>query len=372
MKKIIKFATLGLVYLTTVASVQGANYIKFDGVDGEASMSSGSSATITVTNSGAGTEVNAKSFVGSVAILDGSKSVDDEAIKTFLWTQVSGPRASIKNATSVKASIVPLVAGTYVFELKVSDENGRTVATRKVELIAIEASVSTIVSADSDRNGESATPVIIEIEPIEGDSDDESKKVPVEYNWKVEEGEKFQGIEPDEIDAANDALGGGGLKGGISVAAGDVNGLTEEERQEFLATVKSHAEVKSGQDLENFAKGVLLNDAAVDDIAVDEEGVSISYKARGKLFGIIPITFTETVMVNPIGVVKVRFPWFSFLVNEDVEVGDIETDISLSNRELTGTGEVWDFSAYARTINIISNILKTKHDTAKNSISNVR
>ncbi|PWT74542.1 MAG: hypothetical protein C5B59_11015 [Bacteroidetes bacterium] len=60
--------------------------------------------------------------------LDGSASTDpDGTIVSYIWTQVSGPAsAAITNGNTVTATAGSLVAGLYVFQLTVTDNNGAT------------------------------------------------------------------------------------------------------------------------------------------------------------------------------------------------------------------------------------------------------
>ena len=60
------------------------------------------------------------------AKLDGSGSTDpDGTIKEFIWTKIVGPASfNINNASSEKTIVGNLTAGTYQFELKVTDNGG--------------------------------------------------------------------------------------------------------------------------------------------------------------------------------------------------------------------------------------------------------
>ncbi|GAA0879205.1 hypothetical protein GCM10009119_21730 [Algoriphagus jejuensis] len=64
---------------------------------------------------------------GNTATLDGSASSDaDGTIKSFAWTQVSGPAAAIKAPEKVKTTVQFESAGVHIFALKVTDDKGAT------------------------------------------------------------------------------------------------------------------------------------------------------------------------------------------------------------------------------------------------------
>jgi predicted esterase len=59
--------------------------------------------------------------------LNGSGSSDvDGTITSYLWTKVSGGAATIVSASSSATAVNGLVAGTYIFKLKVTDNDGAT------------------------------------------------------------------------------------------------------------------------------------------------------------------------------------------------------------------------------------------------------
>ncbi|MGV3768275.1 MAG: PKD domain-containing protein, partial [Chitinophagaceae bacterium] len=62
----------------------------------------------------------------NTATLNGTSSYDsDGSISSFSWSKVSGPSAgTLSNGTSSSASLAGLVAGTYVYELTVTDNDG--------------------------------------------------------------------------------------------------------------------------------------------------------------------------------------------------------------------------------------------------------
>ncbi|SEW50287.1 PKD domain-containing protein [Chitinophaga arvensicola] len=70
--------------------------------------------------------------------LDGSASsaASGNTIKTYQWKAISGPAATINGATLAKATLQNLVAGTYVYELAVTDNNNMTATARVTVTVA--------------------------------------------------------------------------------------------------------------------------------------------------------------------------------------------------------------------------------------------
>ena len=100
-------------------------------VTGNAAVSTGNVPPIA--NAGADQNVG----LNVAVTLNGSGSSDPDAgpsALTFAWSQVSGPAVTITNPTSASASFTPTVAGTYLFQLQVSD--GAASATDTVQVVA--------------------------------------------------------------------------------------------------------------------------------------------------------------------------------------------------------------------------------------------
>ena len=58
----------------------------------------------------------------NTATLNASLSTDaDNNIKSYQWTKISGPVCDIANANTAQTQVTDLIAGTYIFEIKVTD-----------------------------------------------------------------------------------------------------------------------------------------------------------------------------------------------------------------------------------------------------------
>ena len=105
-----------------------------------------------VANAGADQSIT---LPASSANLIGSGTDQDGIIASFNWTQVSGPTtASMSNAWGASNTVGGLVAGTYVFRLKVTDNAGAT-ATDDINVNVNAAAVSTsapVAVAGSDQS----------------------------------------------------------------------------------------------------------------------------------------------------------------------------------------------------------------------------
>jgi hypothetical protein len=153
----------------------------------------------------------------------------------------------------------------------------------------------------------------------------------------------------------------------VSVAAVEIRGWDAQQKKEFLAAVKAHAQVQSGEDLENFAKGVLLENAAMEEILLNFEKIKMRHRASGKLFGFIPLSFSQEVEIDTegedIGRVKVKMPWYSFLVKTDVAASELEAEAAAAaEKDHKNWINVGSFSAsqQAEVLVLVSNIIKTK------------
>ena len=195
-----------------------------------------------------------------------------------------------------------------------------------------------------------AGPAILEIDPVEGDPDYTEREGVIQHN-------------ESDLDFSR--------KNTISAEAQEIRGWDEKKKSDFLETVKEYSQVKSGQDLENFAKGVLLKDEKVKSIQADEEKVEMEYKMPARFLGIFSASLAARAKIARDGSVKVAYPWYSFLFKKLVAANDIKSEAEASLPEV-GDEALVLFEKRALMIKTLSSIMKTKHDTVKNSIGNIR
>ncbi|HEY4496414.1 MAG TPA: hypothetical protein VJC04_03645 [Candidatus Paceibacterota bacterium] len=155
----------------------------------------------------------------------------------------------------------------------------------------------------------------------------------------------------------------------VSIKARELRGWDEEKKEEFMLTVKSWAEVKSGQDLENFARGIILRDENVQEVETETKGIKVTYKFPAKFLGIFNSTLSTEVEVDLETRVKVNFPWYRFLYRVSSEVSEanletsVETELENDSSVAIQTETQENLQAQARLFQTISNVLKIKHDT---------
>ncbi len=90
----------------------------------------------------------------NTVLLDGSCSADpDNNITIYTWVKISGPISfTIANSSAVQTQVDNLVAGTYMFELKVTDAGGLS-SKDTVQVLVTDNSISTINDSISTISG---------------------------------------------------------------------------------------------------------------------------------------------------------------------------------------------------------------------------
>ncbi len=73
---------------------------------------------------------------GNSVALVGTASDVDGGIAGYSWRQVSGPTVALRDADTASASFTPSSAGTYVFELTVTDSDGLSTTTSTTVLVS--------------------------------------------------------------------------------------------------------------------------------------------------------------------------------------------------------------------------------------------
>ncbi|OGF62630.1 hypothetical protein A2662_03790 [Candidatus Giovannonibacteria bacterium RIFCSPHIGHO2_01_FULL_45_33] len=302
----------------------------------------GSTGARTEPDFGGGYEISVFSAVaGKAFILDGSKSQDDGVVHTFIWRQVSGPFKFVLKE-GITASFTPTVAGTYVFELVATDSNNRsTVAQTKTVTV-------TVVPAST------AKPSI-----PPGDPDFDLNALPP------------PGSGDPDFDLLNIEIAGG-LSEDVTV-----RGWDPKKKEEIVGKPRS---VETTDDLKIYVEATLLSDPVLKGIKIKENFIEVGTREPGKFLWLIPVEMDTKVGVyfNPKEYnldknVKVKFPWWSFLVKKSAPTASLEIDIDAQMASKIDSFTIKQtVRGYAEALSLVSNVLKTRHDTVKNSIGNIR
>jgi len=154
----------------------------------------------------------------------------------------------------------------------------------------------------------------------------------------------------------------------ISAEARKIRGWSESEKKDFLTTVKTHAQLKSGQDLDNFAKGVMIKDEKVEEVETNESVVEVRYKLPAKFLGVFGVDLSAIVNVKfetkKTGrgpkEVTVKFPWYRmfFSLSSEARAEVLQTALDAA---VTVRAQVPRDNVHAQngvTVQTISDVLK--------------
>ncbi len=142
--------------LTVANMVAGIYTFRFSATDADGGSAS-DEVKVTVVNSNSSPTANAGAdkqiqLPTNSATINGSGSDTDGTITSYAWAKVSGVPASLTNATTPNLTVAGLVAGIYVYELTVTDNNGAT-ASDQMTIEVLDAANSTpTADAGSDKN----------------------------------------------------------------------------------------------------------------------------------------------------------------------------------------------------------------------------
>lgn len=150
-----------------------------------------------------------------------------------------------------------------------------------------------------------------------------------------------------------------------------VQNIGEERQVRARALLDNPKAVETEDDLKDYAKGLIDSDTNIKKLAVANNEVEILYSQPGKLFGIIPVNYGASVKVDSVQKVKVKFPWWTVFVKKSQTLHEqgLASEIEGKLQQLQLQEQM---NRLSQTMNILSNILKSKHDAAINSIRNIK
>jgi hypothetical protein len=152
------------------------------------------------------------------------------------------------------------------------------------------------------------------VEPEDPDSDDDGVS-DAEESSSPSTARRFMQFGDIKGEVRADAETGTLRLSQVAVSARDVRNWTEEDRAAFTAlrqTVASNTPEAASLRVTQ----QLLNDNQIEEIAVNETGSSVRYRASLRLFGFIPVESEIEATAQLGGKVVVDYPWYSFLATK--------------------------------------------------------
>lgn len=135
-------------------------------------------------------------------------------------------------------------------------------------------------------------------------------------------------------------------------------------------------DILTPEDLGLFGAKLSDDDPNIAEVEIEDGVVSIDYLEPAKLFGFIPFGLRTTAVgdVDADGAteVKVKFPWYHIFAKKLIPIDDIEAGIKAELEQFELTRLQTLHAQMAKMLQTISEVMKTKHDTVKNSIGNIR
>ena len=135
----------------------------------------------------------------------------------------------------------------------------------------------------------------------------------------------------------------------------EVRGCDDDEKEEIELEVESEIE----------------GDDAIKSVEITKENVNLKYAAKAKLFGFIPMKMSMDVSSDAEGRVKVKFPWYRFLVQTDYAKSAEVLNYIFQNNETDFEFLKTKGSAEAQ-IEIFITISNAMHEMSKSIIQNIK
>lgn len=164
-----------------------------------------------------------------------------------------------------------------------------------------------------------------------------------------------------------------------------VNKKTDASSQRVLPTVnKREAKVvvrgwdaEKKEEVANMEKNVKATTDADENIASIEirpEKIEMTYRRPAKLFGFIPVAYYHAFMVDDKGNVAQGHPWWLAFAKDDADNfgSDVKYIFQNNQSDLRFIKMQTLIEQQMQRFSSLSNVMKTRHDTAMNAIRNMK
>lgn len=145
-------------------------------------------------------------------------------------------------------------------------------------------------------------------------------------------------------------------------------------------SVNSAVEVRADADLSGFIAAQMKRDENLSSVQASSGDVSVIYKSRAKLLGLIPVSVKTTVRVDSDGNVDIAYPWYSFLMATDRAALEAELSEHLdaalaanadAGGESAGASAQFSVDAQAVLVEKITAALEEAHNASASASADV-
>jgi hypothetical protein len=156
------------------------------------------------------------------------------------------------------------------------------------------------------------------------------------------------------------SIDGAKLRSEVDAGIVTVNGWDSKEKK--VTTDPNMIRVK--ENLYSYAKAIVLNDANISSLSIQERSIVIKYQVTGKLFWFIPVRIMSSIELLDIGTntdgavvgtIRMKYPWYHLLIKKSISARKVADEFAA---QLAILNSVDDTQKIAQYLSIISAILK--------------
>ncbi len=169
-----------------------------------------------------------------------------------------------------------------------------------------------------------------------------------------------------------------GVDGEAQVATGSARLTIDVHAFRQSGGIQAPSSATTSDNLTSLTEQILSDATTIptmQSVVIESGAIEITHEAQGRFLGIFRMSYSERVRVTSDGEVRVTLPWYSLLVNEDIDA-DVYAEATAQKKKDKPKEmqiESWSFGAsQAGMYKAISDVMKAKHDTLKNSVGNIR
>lgn len=89
--------------------------------------------------------------------------------------------------------------------------------------------------------------------------------------------------------------------------------------------------VENVTDLDAYSNTAMQGDSSLDSMSFTENSVTVTYKAKGRLLALVPMSFLIRATAHANGKVELTYPWYSFLTLDGRDQLETEMRVAVDN-----------------------------------------